>query len=114
MAYIRVSYMVPRPSQDGHVAEVLEKLSRHYLERPGYIQGYYLQPHPEAAPPRFGRVGIWESARAAEDAAQHEDIMALRAELIRLVDEDSHIELTFIGDADRAEGASASQAAKAE
>ncbi|MEX2446516.1 MAG: hypothetical protein WD734_04180 [Dehalococcoidia bacterium] len=101
MPYIRVSYMVPHSGQDGRVAEVLEKLSARYLDHQGYIQGYFLEPHPEAAPPRFGRVGIWESDRDAEDAAQDQDVMALRAELIRLVDEDSHIELSFVGDADR-------------
>ncbi len=36
----------------------------------------------------------------AEEAAQAEHGMALRAELLRLVHEESHLELTFVGQRD--------------
>ena len=101
MPYVRVSYMTPREGQEGRVAEFLRRLSTYYLSRPGYLQGYLLQPQPGAAPRRIGRVGIWDSERAAEEAAQGERALALRSELIPLVNEDSHVELQFVGEADR-------------
>ncbi|MEI7926643.1 MAG: hypothetical protein WCI61_10715 [Chloroflexota bacterium] len=100
MSFVRVTYVVPREGQVERVREQLQKLSRYYATQPGYIEGYMLNPHPMADPPALGRFGAWESDRAAEDAAQAEHGMALRAELLRLIQEDSHLELTFEGDRD--------------
>ncbi len=99
MPYIRVSYMIPRDGQEGRVADLLKRLSAFYLGRPGYLQGYVLQPYPGANPRRIGRVGIWESDHAAEEAGQA--AIALRSELLPLVDEDTHVEMQFVGEADR-------------
>ncbi len=101
MAYIRVSYMTPRPGQEARVAEILGRLAEAYASRPGYIQGYVMHPRTDAAPSetrRLGRVGVWETADAAEAAGQR--VIALRSELLPLVDEDSHVELTFEGGPD--------------
>jgi heme-degrading monooxygenase HmoA len=100
MSFVRVTYVVPREGQVKRVSEQLKKLSDYYATQPGYIEGYLLNPHPMANPPAMGRFGVWESDKAAEDAAQSQHAMALRAELLRLVDEDSHLELTFEGDRD--------------
>ena len=100
MSFVRVTYVVPREGQVERVREQLKKLSDYYATQPGYIEGYLLNPHPMAKPPAMGRFGVWESDRVAEDAAQAEHGMALRAELLRLIDEDSHLELTFEGDRD--------------
>ena len=51
---------------------------------------------------RHGRVGIWESEIAAQTAAQTEHSMALRAQLLRVIDEDTHLELSFQGTPDPA------------
>lgn len=100
MSFVRVTYVVPREGQVARVSEQLKKLSDYYATQPGYIEGYLLNPHPMANPPAMGRFGVWESDKAAEDAAQSQHAMALRAELLRLIDEDSHLELTFEGDRD--------------
>ena len=100
MSFVRVTYVVPREGQVDRVQEQLKKLSEYYATQPGYIEGYLLMPHPMADPPAMGRFGAWESDRAAEDAAQAEHGMALRAELLRLIQEDSHLELTFNGERD--------------
>ncbi len=78
----------------------LTKLSAYYATQPGYIEGYLLLPHAEANPPALGRFGAWESDKMAEEAAQAEHGMALRAELLRLIHEESHLELTFVGERD--------------
>lgn len=97
MPFVRVSYMVARPGQEALVAEQLQKLSAHYAGQPGYIQGYFLTAHEGGDPRRMGRVGIWESESAAVDAAQTSTAMALRSELLRLLEDGSDVELTFDG-----------------
>ena len=96
-----MTYVVPREGQVDRVRQQLEKLAAYYATLPGYIEGYVLMPHPLADPPALGRFGVWENARSAEDAAQAEHGMALRAELLRLINDDgSHLELTFEGERD--------------
>ena len=100
ISFVRVTYVVPRDGQVERVRVQLKKLSDYYATQPGYIEGYLLLPHPEASPPALGRFGVWDNDRSAEDAAQTEHAMALRSEMLRLIDEDSHLEYTFIGEAD--------------
>lgn len=101
MAYVRVSYMTPKAGQEAEVEELLTKLSGFYVTEGGYITGYHLRPHEGDPNRRMGRIGVWESEEHAVHAAQTEHALALRSELLRLVDEDSHQELSFIGEADR-------------
>lgn len=100
MVYVRVSHMIPRAGQESRVLEILTKLSDFYATQPGHVAGWRLEPHEGADPVRMGRVGVWATEEDAERAAQHDHALALRSELIRLVDEDSHLELTFRGTPD--------------
>jgi quinol monooxygenase YgiN len=97
--FIRVSYMHPKTGNEQRLREVLKDLSMFYRQQPGYLGGYILDPYASAADAgkRFGRVGLWEDEHAAERAAQQDHSMALRSELARIVEEDSHRELTFEG-----------------
>ncbi len=99
MPYVRVSYMRPKPGQEQPVAEILAKLSAFYASEPGYVLGYHLHPH-EGDSTRVGRIGIWESEEHAVHAAQTDRALALRSQLLRLIDEDSHDELSFMGERD--------------
>lgn len=95
--FVRVSHMNAKDGQETHLVEVLTKLSASYREQPGYLGGVILSPYPGATGDarRYGRVGTWETQDAAEDAAQQGHAMALRAELTRIVEEDSHYEFSF-------------------
>jgi len=97
--FIRVSYMHPKAGNEDRLREILQGLSAFYRTQPGYLSGYLLEPYASAtdAGKRFGRVGLWEDEHAAERAAQDAHSMALRSELARIVEEDSHRELTFEG-----------------
>jgi len=97
MQYVRVSWMVPRVGREQALIQQLNKLAEYYRTQPGYEGGFTLSPYPGADTHRYGRVGIWTSQDAAEAAAQMEHGMALRAELLRLVYEDGHDELSFNG-----------------
>ncbi|MFA7248998.1 MAG: hypothetical protein WC273_05135 [Dehalococcoidia bacterium] len=98
--FVRVTYLIPRPGQVERVKTQLKKLSDYFAEQPGYIEGYLLLPTPETTHHAMGRVGVWDNDHSAEEAAQAEHGMALRAELLRLIEEDSHLEYTFIGEPD--------------
>lgn len=100
--FIRISYMHPREGQEDRLKDVLLKLSAFYREQNGYQGGYILNPYEGAETPdrRWGRVGLWDNVDAAEHAAQAEHSMALRSELFRIVEEDSHFEFSFEGTPD--------------
>lgn len=100
--FVRVSHMHPKEGQEARLTELLKQLSAFYREQSGYQGGYILGPYEGAEPEdrRWGRVGLWESSHAAEHAAQQEHSMALRAELTRVVEEDSHFEYSFEGTPD--------------
>jgi hypothetical protein len=102
MAYVRVSHMVPRAGQEAAVEDILRKLSAFYPAQPGYITGWILTPHEHTATRRLGRVGVWATEDDAERAAQASHALALRSELMRVVEEDSHQELSFQGEPDQA------------
>ncbi len=102
MAYVRVSHMVPRANQEPAVEEILRKLSAFYPAQPGYITGWILTPHEHMSTKRMGRVGVWATEDDAERAAQHSTALSLRSELMRVVVEESHTELSFQGEADQA------------
>lgn len=102
MPYVRIAQMISRPGHEAEVEEVLKKLSQYYVQQRGYTTGYHLTSHSEGNMTRHGRVGIWESEMAAQTAAQTEHHMALRGQLLRLIDEDTHLELSFQGGIDPA------------
>ena len=95
MPYVRIAQMISRPGREAEVEEVLKKLSQYYVQQRGYVAGYHLTPHVDGGITRHGRVGVWESEIAAQTAAQTEHSLSLRAQLLRLIDEDTHLELTF-------------------
>jgi quinol monooxygenase YgiN len=102
MPYVRIAQMISRPGHEAEVEEILTKLSHYYVQQRGYTTGYHLTPHSEGSMTRHGRVGVWESEMAAQTAAQTEHHMALRGQLLRLIDEDTHLELSFQGKLDPA------------
>lgn len=102
MPYVRIAQMISRPGHEAEVEQILKKLSQYYVQQRGYLSGYHLTPHADAGMTRHGRVGIWESEIAAQTAAQTEHSLALRAQLLRVIDEDTHLELSFQGTPDPA------------
>ncbi len=102
MPYVRITQLTPRSGQEARVDEVLRKLSQFYPTQPGFIAGYHFQPHTAGTATRMGRVGVWESEAQAQAAAQTEHALALRADLLRLVVEETHEELSFNGTPDPA------------
>jgi quinol monooxygenase YgiN len=93
--------MTPKAGQEQRVEDLLAQLSRFYAAEGGYVLGYQLYAREGDPSHRMGRVGVWESEEHAVHAAQDEHALALRSQLLRAVEEDTHEELSFIGERDK-------------
>ena len=79
MAYIRLTLASPRPERRAEVREHYEELVRYVKSLPGCLGGYVIEAHDESGD--VGRISIWESADAANRAANDPHAMSLHAEL---------------------------------
>jgi heme-degrading monooxygenase HmoA len=94
--YVRLSLVVPKPGQDSQVAEILDDLLNVYAAQPGYIEGYTLSPQVRGG--EVGRLSLWRAEDDAEATASNQHVMAQRAELLRLIESNSHVERSFFAE----------------
>lgn len=97
MPYVRISLMRPKRGQEHRLTELIDQLVAYYGQQPGFIRGYRLNALPGDTSGRLGRIGVWESAAAAERAAGTDHDLALRSEVNMVVEDGSHEELAFEG-----------------
>ncbi len=91
--YIRLSLMDPKPDKDDLVSGLMDNLLQFFSTQPGYVRGYsLLSGDPQG---RVGRVTIWTSEEEADRAANTQHVLAVRSELLQLIEEDSHIERSY-------------------
>ena len=91
--YVRLSLMNPKPGEDKLVAGLMDNLLEFFNEQPGYVRGYALldgDPHG-----RVGRITLWDSEEQADHAANTQHVLAVRAEIMQRIEEDSHIERSY-------------------
>lgn len=93
MPYVRLSLMRPRHGQEALVRSLLDYLVLFHESQPGYLHGYRIDRADRGD--RVGRIGVWASEADAERAARADRDLALRAELMMAVDDDSHEEHSF-------------------
>jgi hypothetical protein len=93
--YVRLALMRPRPGQDKRVSEVIDGLLAHFATQPGYVRGYKLTGEPHVPEGQVGRLTVWASEADANHAAIAQYVLSARSELMRLVDEDSHVERSY-------------------
>jgi quinol monooxygenase YgiN len=88
--FTRLSLMDPRPGMRDRVIEMHAQLLDWLPSQPGYVRGYLvIGGDPQG---RVGHIDVWRSEQEADQAAQSAHVLALRAELLLLIDEDSHAE----------------------
>ena len=92
MAYVRLTLMQPKAGHEAEVARILDDLVAFYKKQRGYIRGYKLRSLDSG---ELGRFTVWESGEAADHAASAQHVLALRSELLLLVEEESHVERAF-------------------
>ena len=91
--YIRLSLMNPKPGQEKRVSQIQDELLTYLIGKPGYVRGYKLTSGDPQG--RIGRLGVWRSEADAEAQASSDRVLALRSEMLRLVEDDSHAEHSY-------------------
>jgi heme-degrading monooxygenase HmoA len=99
MAFMRLSLMTPKPGQAAEVGELLEKLLKLYVGRPGFIAAYRLSSDTHSGSPRMGRVSVWESEDDAHRTAVSDTDIALQSQIKLLCEDETHEEYSFVADA---------------
>lgn len=96
MLYLRISLMVPLPSEVGEAVRLLDEVTNFCNGHAGYLGAYVLQQQPETGV--IGRVTLWEDEKSATAVAQTSHMLALRAGLNRLLVAGSHKEFGFMAE----------------
>jgi hypothetical protein len=94
--YVRLSLMQPKSGQEADVSQILTDLVAFYAQQPGYIRGFTLVS--PARENQIGRLTFWLTEHDAENVAQTQHVLSLRAELLRLVESGSHLERSFVAE----------------
>jgi quinol monooxygenase YgiN len=95
MPYIRISTLKPLAGCEPEVAETNEQLAAFCQQQEGCLQDYSIRAVDGSG--EVGRLSIWESEEAADQAATTEHSMSLRSRLLLLVHE-GHQERSFLSE----------------
>ncbi|HKS90383.1 MAG TPA: hypothetical protein VJQ83_00540 [Tepidiformaceae bacterium] len=95
MAFMRLSLMTPRPGQEREVSELLDKLLKLYVGRPGFRAAYRLSSDTHSGSTRMGRVSIWDSEEDAHRTAVNDTDIALQSQIKVLCEDETHEEHSF-------------------
>ena len=98
VVYVRLSLVMPRAGNEQRVAKMEEELIRHLSGLPGYLHGYQITGGDSIAG-RIGRLTLWRSDHDADHAAQTDHVLAIRSELLLLIEEEEHIEDSWVAQA---------------
>ncbi|MEX2238180.1 MAG: hypothetical protein WEB00_11650 [Dehalococcoidia bacterium] len=66
-----------------------------FAGQPGFLDGYMLRAHGNSG--EVGRISVWENESFADQAANSDHVMALRSDLLQMVQGD-HSERSFTAD----------------
>ncbi|HET9303037.1 MAG TPA: hypothetical protein VFO20_09700 [Propionibacteriaceae bacterium] len=86
--------MTPRAGLETDLLEAQKDLLKFFAEQPGYVDGYLLNVRDGS---EVGRLGIWETEAQADQAANSDHVLAVRARITRLIQE-GHSERSFLAD----------------
>ena len=93
MLYIRLSLMKAKPGRESDVAALMDRLVTYYKQQDGFVDGYKLKAADETGD--IGRVTVWKSEETADLVAQSNHVLALRSDLMPLIEDGSHDERSF-------------------
>ena len=91
--YVRLSLMKPKPGEEKLVAGLMDNLLEFFTQQPGYERGYALLEGDRQG--RVGRITLWKSEGQADHAANTQHVLAVRAEIMHRIEDDSHIERSY-------------------
>ncbi len=105
MTYIRVSTMNPLAGREDEASQVNQELVHFYRTQEGCVSSHFVRAADSSG--EQGRISIWSSERAANDAATQERSLQLRSRL-HLVVRRGHQDRSFTGTAATNEAPAAS------
>ena len=83
MTYIRVSTMTPLAGREDEASQVNQELVDFYRAQEGCVSSHFVRAADSSG--EQGRISVWSSERAANDAATQERSLQLRSRLHLLV-----------------------------
>lgn len=92
--YVRLSLSKAKPGNEQEAAKIEDDLMSFFAQQPGYVRGYRILGGDSEG--RGGRLTLWESNQAADQAAQTDHVLAQRSELLLLIDDETHVEDSWI------------------
>lgn len=95
MAFMRLSLMTPHAGREAEVGELLDRLLKLYVGRPGFQAAYRLSSDEHSGSTRMGRVSIWDSEADAHRTAVNETDIALQSQIKVLCADETHEERSF-------------------
>ena len=98
VVYVRLSLVKPRAGNEQRVAKMEEGLIRHLAGLPGYLHGYQITGG-DSIEGRIGRLTLWRSDQDADHAAQTDHVLAIRSELMMLVEDGERVEDSWVAQA---------------
>ena len=93
MTIARQSIVHPRPGQAARVEQIFDELLTVFVTAPGYLWGFRYRPQEGSG--EVGRITVWQDHDDADHVAQGTHVIALRAELNRLV-QGEHVERVLL------------------
>lgn len=91
--YVRLSLMVPKHGCAERVSQITDELLDYFSKQPGYVRGYKLTTSDGSG--ELGRLTVWTSEQEADRVATSEHVLAVRSQLMQLIEEESHVERSF-------------------
>ena len=95
MVYVRISLMKPLVGREAEAAELNEQLVAFYRQQKGCLQSHFMRAADRSG--EMGRVSLWESEEAADEAASAHHSLSLRSRLHLLVRR-GHQERSFLAE----------------
>jgi hypothetical protein len=92
--YVRLSLMEPKHGEREHVLELHRNLVAWLAGQPGFVSGFVIEGGDPAD--RVGHLNIYRTEEDAEHAANTSHVLSTRAELLLLIDEDTHAEHSYV------------------
>jgi hypothetical protein len=93
--YARISLMRPLPGRRERALSLLNELIDFYAIQPGYLDAYTLTSPSEDGNADVGRITLWRGEQDADRGATTAHVLALRADLLRCVEDGSDVERGF-------------------
>lgn len=94
LVYVRLSLVNAKAGQEDAVEKIEDELMAFFAQQPGYIHGYHIVGGDSDG--RVGRLTLWESDAAADQAAQTAYVLARRSEVLMIIEGDGHVEDSWI------------------